>query len=63
MSVRYSDVVGPRGRPEGVGPVQAARDRAIVALQRVGFVVPTSRTLPAGRRFAVSLGEGTLRRG
>jgi hypothetical protein len=39
MSVRYSDAVGPRGRPERVGPVQAVRDRMIVALQRVGFVV------------------------
>lgn len=39
MSVRYSDAVGPRGRPEGVGAVQAARDRVIVALQRIGFVV------------------------
>ena len=39
MSVRYSDAVGPRRRPEGVGPLQAARDRAIVALQRVGFVL------------------------
>ena len=45
MSVRYSDAVGPRGRPEGVGPVQAARDRVIVALQRIGFVVGTMYVL------------------
>lgn len=39
MSVRYSDAVGPRGRSKDVGPVQAVRDYAIVALQRIGFVV------------------------